>query len=169
GSKRSTWSWPVRKALKALARAVATIGIAPSLLSYHIRRTMVGPDRALEGSTQALACLPGLTGTYLRGAFLAQVLASFDRSAAVHFGTLMSQAGARIDADVYVGPGCHLGLVHLERDVLVASGVQIPSGPATHGTARLDIPIREQPGQPVMVRIGEGTWVGSGEIGRAHV
>jgi len=133
----------MRDALKAVVRAMATIVVAPALLSYCVKRLAIGPDRALEGSTQALAWLPGVPGTYLRGAFLAQVLASFDRTASVHYGTILSQAGARIDANVYVGPGCHLGLVHLQRDVLIASGVQIPSGPDTHGTERVDIPIRE--------------------------
>ncbi len=95
---------------------------------------MLGADRALEGSTQALAWLPGLLGVYLRRAFLCQALAHCDRSASVHFGTIFSQAGARLDANVYVGPRCHLGLVHLERDVLLAAGVHVPSGGDTHGT-----------------------------------
>ena len=30
-----------------------------------------------------------------------------------------SQAGAVLDENVYVGPWCLLGLVHLERDVLL--------------------------------------------------
>ncbi len=159
----------MRESLKAVARLLATAALAPALLSYAVRRRMIGGNRALEGSTQALAWLPGLVGVYVRGAFLARVLASFHHTASVHFGTLLSQAGARIDAHVYVGPGCHLGLVHLERDVLVASGVQIPSGPDTHGTTRLDIPIRDQPGNPVMVCVGEGSWIGSGAIVLANV
>src|SRR5690606_3331276 len=159
----------MRDALKAVVRAMATIVVAPALLSYCVKRLAIGPDRALEGSTQALAWLPGVPGTYLRGAFLARVLASFDRTASVHYGTILSQAGARIDANVYVGPDCHLGLVLLQRDVLIASGVQIPSGPDTHGTERVDIPIREQPARLRMVTIGEGSWVGSGAIVLADV
>ena len=69
---------------------------------------------------------------FLRRAFLARVLARCDRSAEVCFGTLFSQTGAVIDANVYVGPRCHLGLVHLEADVLIAAGVHIPSGGQTH-------------------------------------
>ena len=107
----------------------------PALLSYAIRQRVLGRDRALEGSTQALSLVPGLVGQYLRRAFLAQTLAHCHATAIVSFGTIFSKAGARIDERVYVGPGCYLGLVHIERDVLIGSGVHITSGRQTHGTA----------------------------------
>ena len=68
-----------------------------------------------------------------------------------------------------MGPGCHLGLVHLERDVLVAAGVHIPSGGRIHGTDDPTIPIREQEGVAKMVRIGAGSWIGSASVILADV
>ena len=59
--------------------------------------------------------------------------------------------------------------MHLERDVLLAAGVHVPSGSATHGMSALDQPIRDQPGVRTLVRIGEGTWVGSGAVVMANV
>lgn len=159
----------MRDALKGLARALASAAVSPALVSYAIRRRLLGADRAIEGSTQALAMVPGLLGDYLRRAFLAHALAHCDPSATVQFGTIFSQAGARIDANVYVGPRCHLGLVHLERDVLLAAAVHVPSGSRTHGIDDLDRPIREQAGVRSVVRIGEGTWVGSAAIVLADV
>lgn len=159
----------MRSLAKAMAHALAIAAVLPALLSFQVRRLIVGPDRALEGSTQALAWLPGLLGVYLRRAFLCHALAHCDRSASVHFGTIFSQAGARLDANVYVGPNCHLGLVHLERDVLLAAGVHVPSGADTHGTADPAAPIREQPGRRTLVRIGEGSWIGSAAIVLADV
>lgn len=159
----------MRSGLKTLAHGLATLIVSPAILSYQLRKAFIGADRALEGSTQALGLIPGLAGVYLRGAFLATALAKFDRSAAVHFGTVFSQTGARIGPNVYIGPGCHLGLVVLERDVLLAAGVHVPSGAATHGTSKLDVPIREQEGQRSTVRIGAGTWVGSAAIVLADV
>jgi virginiamycin A acetyltransferase len=159
----------MREAFKALARVIATIAVAPALLSFVIRRAIVGSDQAIEGSTQWLSLVPGRPGDYLRGAFLRGALASFDSTAIVQFGTIFSQAGSRIDARAYVGPHCHLGLVHLEPDVLLASGVHIPSGGATHGIDDLDRPIRDQPGARTMVRIGEGTWIGSAAVVLADV
>ena len=159
----------MRETAKALAHGLATVAVVPSLISFAIRRAVLGTDRALEGSTQMLSLLPGLAGEYLRRAFLARTLAHCDRSATIQFGTIFSQAGARIDANVYVGPRCHLGLVHLERDVLLAAAVHVPSGAETHGITDLDRPIREQAGARTLVRIGEGTGVGSAAVVLADV
>jgi acetyltransferase-like isoleucine patch superfamily enzyme len=160
-------------AAKAVAKAalhgLATAAVLPWLVCYRLVAAFVGRDRALEGATQALACLPGLSGVYLRRAFLARVLARCDRSAEVSFGTLFSQAGAVIEAGVYVGPRCHLGLVHLERDVLVAAGVHVPSGGRTHFAEDPAVPIKDQGGERRVVRIGAGAWVGSAAVVLADV
>jgi acetyltransferase-like isoleucine patch superfamily enzyme len=159
----------MRNALKTLAHLLATIAVVPALASFAVRRLVLGADRALEGSTEALALIPGITGEYLRRAFLRQTLAGYDRSATVRAGTVFSRTAARLEANVYVGPDCHLGWVHLERDVLLGAGVHVPSGPTLHGTDDSDRPIRDQPGIPVAVRIGEGTWVGSTAVVLADV
>jgi len=159
----------MKEGLKAVARALATLAVVPQLASYNIRAALLGRDRALEGSAQLLSLIPGLPGQYLRRAFLARVLTGgCAKSAAIEFGSLFSQVDARIDENVYVGPRCHLGLVHLERDVLLAAGVHIPSGPHTHGTD-VSLPIREQPGRRRLVRIGAGTWIGSNAVVLADV
>lgn len=158
-----------KRGAKQLAFWLATLAVVPSLLSYRLRGALMGRDRALEGSSQALSLVPGVLGQYLRRAFLARALASCDRTVTVEFGTMFSRAGARIGPNVYVGPRCHLGLVDLERDVLIGAGVHIPSGPETHGTADPSIPIREQPGRPRMVRIGAGSWIGSAAVVMADV
>src|SRR5262245_44411627 len=118
----------MRETVKALMRGIALVCVVPSLASFAVRAAMIGPDRAPVGSSQFLALFPGLSGQYWRRAFLSRVLAGCDKTATICFGTTFSQVGARIDARSYVGPGCVLGWVHIERDVLVASGVQITSG-----------------------------------------
>ena len=122
----------MHETIKAVARAIALVIATPALISFAIRRRIFGSDRSIEGSTQAFALLPGLVGEYVRRAFLSRTLAYCDPTATVRFGTVFSQTGCRLDANVYVGPGCHLGLVHLERDVLLAAGVHVPSGGSTH-------------------------------------
>jgi acetyltransferase-like isoleucine patch superfamily enzyme len=159
----------LRQLLKSAAFNLATVAVSPSLLSFQVRARVMGRDRALAGSTQALAIVPGVLGQYLRRAFLARTLARCHPSATIEFGTIFSKAGAIIDEQVYVGPRCHLGLVHLERDVLLAAGVHVPSGARTHGTSDTSVPIREQQGTLSVVRIGAGAWIGSAAVVMADV
>ncbi len=143
--------------------------ILPVWVQYQLMRRLVGDSRALEGATQTIAGLPGTVGAMLRNAFLRLVLAKCSPTAEVCYGTILSQPGAVIDDRVYVGPRCHLGLVHLEPDVLLAAGVHVPSGGKTHHTDDPTIPIREQGGERQVVRIGRGAWVGSAAVVLADV
>ena len=73
------------------------------------------------------------------------------------------------DAFIAIGKPYGPGLVHIEQDVLIGSGVHITSGSQTHGTADPSKPIREQEGQATMVRIGSGAWIGSAAVVMADV
>lgn len=159
----------MRNALKAMAHAICWLLVTPSACSWALRSRIVGADRALEASTQAWALIPGLSGQYLRRAFLARTLPQCARSATIEFGTILSSASATIGENAYVGPRCHLGFVHIERNALLAAGVHVPSGAHTHGTDDLSRPIREQPGAKTAVCIGEGAWIGSAAIVLADV
>ncbi len=157
------------RALKHLARALAAALTLPAVASMLLRGLVVGRDQAFQGSTEWLALIPGLTGEYLRRAFLAWTSAGCGPDSVIGFGTVFSTTRVRIDANAYVGPQCNIGWAHIERDALLASGVHVPSGPDTHGTARLDIPIRDQPGAHRRVRIGEGAWIGNAAVIMADV
>jgi acetyltransferase-like isoleucine patch superfamily enzyme len=159
----------LKRAVKAAARFAALVGVSPVLVSYGLNAALLGRGRALESRSQLLSLWPGLTGQYLRRAFLQQVLARCHHSATVEFGTFFSQPGAILDENVYVGPRCSLGLVHLERDVLLAANVQIPSGGKTHYFDDPTKPIREQGGERRTVTIGAGAWIGIGAIILADV
>jgi acetyltransferase-like isoleucine patch superfamily enzyme len=159
----------MREALKSVLFGVATIAVTPALLSFWIRAAFQGRDRALEGSSQALSLVPGFVGVYLRRAFFARTLEVCHPTVTIEFGVLLSKSGARLDERVYIGPRCHLGLVHLGRDVLLGPAVQIPSGAETHGTADAARPIREQAGVRTLITIGDGSWIGAGAIVMADV
>lgn len=158
-----------KEGVKGAARLAALLAICPVLVCHRLNSLLVGRNRALESSSQLLSLLPGLSGQYLRRAFLGRVLARCHPSALVEFGTLFSQSGALLDENVYVGPRCQLGLVHLERDVLLAANVQIPSGGKTHYFDDPTRPIREQGGERRMVTVRAGAWVGTGAIVLADV
>jgi len=162
-------SSPIKEGLKAVARGLALVAVVPVLACYWLNSLIIGRDRALESASQLLALVPGIFGQYVRRALLQRVLARCSPSALVEFGTLFSQSGAMIDDNVYVGPRCQLGLVHLERDVLIAASVQIPSGGKTHYFNDPTKPIREQGGERRMVTVGAGAWIGTGAILLADV
>jgi acetyltransferase-like isoleucine patch superfamily enzyme len=158
-----------KQSVKLALHGACVVLVLPALLLYAAGAALLGRDRALEGSSQLLAGLPGLSGVFLRRAFLGCVLKRCHRSADIGYGTLFSQADAVIDENVYVGPRCHLGLVHLERDVLLAAGVHIPSGGQTHFFDDPTKPIREQGGERAVVTVGAGAWVGSAAVVMADV
>ena len=159
----------MREAIKTLAHGLCWIAVTPSAVSWRLRSLLLGPDRALEGSTQMWALVPGVLGQYLRRAFLARTLESCSRSATIEFGTLFSSAKASIGERAYIGPRCHIGWAVIEDDVLLAAGVHVPSGPRTHGIEDLTVPIRDQPTVKTAVRIGRGTWIGSAAVVMADV
>ncbi|HJZ74812.1 MAG TPA: acyltransferase [Vicinamibacterales bacterium] len=159
----------VKRLMKAAARAAAYLATAPLVPSFTCRAAMFGRDRALEASIQWLSLIPGLSGQYIRRAFLSRALNGCHETAVVECGTTLSRAGSRLDENAYVGPGCRLGLVHIERDVLIAAGVHIPSGPSTHLIDDLSRPIREQGRAERLVRIGAGAWIGEAAVIMADV
>src|ERR1700693_4201469 len=107
----------MRRFAKIVAFGLATVLVAPELLSYWIRAALFGRDRALQGSSELLSWFPALIGEYIRRAFYARVLERCHSSATISFGVLFSKSGAIVDENVYIGPRCHVGLAHLERDV----------------------------------------------------
>jgi virginiamycin A acetyltransferase len=159
----------VREGAKWIARLLANLAAFPFLLFHVLKVPVLGKDRSLEGSTQVLALLPGLCGEYIRRAFLAWTIAKCHPSASIGFGTIFSKSAARIGENAYVGPYCSLGLVTIERDVLVATGTHLLSGGRIHGTADLTLPIREQTGEIVHITLGAGCWIGAGAIVMADV
>jgi virginiamycin A acetyltransferase len=159
----------MRDQVKAVLHGCALIVVTPSVVSWWLRARVLGPDRALEGSTQAWALVPGLIGQYLRRAFLSRTLKSCARTATIEFGTIFSSAAASIGERAYIGPRCHLGWALIEDNALLAAGVHVPSGAKTHGIDDVTVAIRDQPTVKAPVRIGHGSWIGSAAVVMADV
>src|SRR5262249_48650020 len=159
----------MKRALKVVADAVASALVLPAFLAYRVVCLLMGPQKAFPGWSQAMSLIPGLTGIYLRRAFYRLALPRCDADACIGFAAVFAQPRAEVGRAVYVGPFCCLGDVILEDDVLVGSHVSIVNGAEQHGTDRLDIPIREQPGRWPRVRIGRDTWIGDRAVVMADV
>ena len=159
----------VRELAKTLVRGVATIVVSPVLLLHAIKVPLLGKDRALEGSTQFLSLVPGVTGQYLRAAFMVWTVRECHPSASIGFGTIFAKTDLRIGKHAYIGPYCSVGNATIEDDVLIATGTHILSGGRIHGTDDPNIPIRLQPGVLLHVTIGQGSWIGAGAVILADV
>ncbi len=159
----------MKRCLKTVANAGALLLALPLYLVWRLSGLLLGTEKAFPGWSQALSLVPGLTGVYLRRAFYRLVLPRCGPGCCLSFGTIFSHPTAEVGRDVYVGPyGC-LGAVTLEDDVLLGSHVSVMNGGAQHGTERLDVPVREQPGQWPRVTIGRDTWVGDRAVVLADV
>lgn len=159
----------MRDAAKLTVHVIATVAVLPQLVSFWIRSLVLGRDRAVQGSTQALAIIPGLIGICLRRAFLARVLPHCSRLATIEFGVLFSSAEATVGEYAYIGPYCSIGFAEIGNDVLIASGVQVPSGGHGHGFSEQEVPIRNQPAVKSRVRIGRNSWIGTSAVVMADV
>ncbi|MFM9963305.1 MAG: acyltransferase [Planctomycetaceae bacterium] len=159
----------MKRLLKQLVELLATIAVLPAVAMYRLGSCVLGAEQAFPGWSQLFALFPGLTGVYLRRAFYRLVLPRCGTDCCLTFGTILSHPTAKIGDRVYVGANCSLGDVELEDDVLMASHVSVMNGSQQHGIARLDVPIREQPGVFVPVRIGRDSWIGERAVIAADV
>ncbi len=159
----------MKRLVKQFVELLATLLVLPAVCACWIGIRLAGPDRGFAGWSQMFSLIPGLTGVFLRRAFYRLMLPRCGIDCCLTFGTTISHPAAKIGDRVYVGAGCSLGEVELEDDVLLASHVSVMNGSQQHGIERLDVPIREQSGVFVPVRIGRDSWIGERAIIAADV
>jgi len=159
----------VRALLKGLLAGTCRILVLPAYVSYRFTALFVDDDKAFHGASQRASLWPGLLGEYLRRELHRLTLEECAPDCCLSFGTVFSKRGARVGRRVYVGTNCSLGLVTLEDDVLLASGVDVPSGSGQHVFTDPDMPVREQGGELKRVTIGFDTWIGNRAVVMADV
>jgi virginiamycin A acetyltransferase len=159
----------MRKIVKQIAVCVAAVVVLPTVLAYWVTSLVAGRHSAFAGWSQTWSLVPGLCGVYLRRAFYQYVLSRCGAGSCLSLGTMFSHPTASVGANVYVGAYCCLGDIALEDDVLIGSHVSIMNGCRQHGIERLDIPVREQPGEWPRITIGRDTWIGDRAVVMANV
>ena len=150
----------MKRFIKHLLNAFAAVVVFPAVCVFRLQAAVAGADRVFSSWSQLFSLIPGLTGVYLRHAFLRLTTKGCGEDACVSFGTLFSHPGVSLGKTVYIGNYCSIGDVTIEDDVLIASHVSIMNGCRQHGTERLDIPVREQAGHYEAVTIGRDSWIG---------
>ncbi|MDO4550102.1 MAG: acyltransferase [Planctomycetia bacterium] len=146
--------------MKFLCEIITFILLLPIFIFYYFFCWILGHRRAFADFSQMMSLIPGIFGEFFRRVFYRTVLPRCEKNSCISFGVIFSHPTAEIGENVYIGPYCILGDITLEKDVLLASGVSVANGTKQHGTRRLDIPIREQPGEYPRIIIGEDSWVG---------
>lgn len=159
----------MKTVFKKVVNTLMSLTMLPLAVCYWALAALCGRSRAFPGFAQLMSLWPGLTGAYLRRAFYQWVLTQCDQDVFVSFGTVFSHQGVTLGETVYIGVGCMIGDVELQKDVLIGSHVSVINGSRQHSIERLDLPIREQPGEYLRLVIGEDTWIGDRAIVMADV
>jgi acetyltransferase-like isoleucine patch superfamily enzyme len=82
---------------------------------------------------------------------------------------VFSKQQVEVGDRVYIGMHCTIGNVVLEDHVTIGSNVDILSGTAQHNFDDPDVPIQDQGGSFVTIRIGANSWLGNGTIVMADI
>ncbi len=120
--------------------------------------------------SQALATVPFAFGWKLRRAVYARVLPHVGRSAIVHHGVVLDDAGTRIGDDVWISAGVYIELADIGDHVLIGPHAVLLAAGQYHRYDRIDVPIKSQGNLPrVPLRIGDGAWIGANATVMADV
>ena len=159
----------MKRALKQFIILLFCLLVLPLWLLYRLEVLVLKRKGAFYGYSQLLCLFPGIIGNYLRFAFYRMTIASLGEDSCISFGVTLAQPDIRIGRGVYIGPWCNLGLCTIEDDVLFGSDVHVISGFNQHGYADISVPIREQRGELLNVRIGRDSWIGNKAVVGNHV
>ncbi len=155
-----------KRFLKRLLFGTSLVMVSPMILAAWIE------DRAAKGEavfvflTQLLALIPGLVGTYLRGAYYYGTLEDCSWQVHVGFGSVFTYRGASVGPHVSMGAYCVIGHARIGDHVMMASRISIPSGRRQHidESGKLSSEPRFE-----SVAVGRGSWIGEGAIIMANV
>ena len=155
--------------LRRLIAGTATLSVLPAVAAFLCKRLLLEDTTAISGTSEAASRWAGTTGILRRRALYGLLLQGTGEKLSVGFGTVFSTTEVWFGDRVYMGQHCSLGHVRIHDEAMIADHVVIPSGTRQHGTARLDVPMRLQPGELRTVSIGRDCWVGSGGVVLADV
>ena len=149
--------------MRRLIKAIVVLPVLP--LCWLFRAGLLRFDTG----SYLLALLPGRIGKWWRNVWYQRTLPHFGADVYLNWMAFIVTDNTSIGDDVYIGPFSSIGAAVIGDHVLIASRVTITRGAHQHGFARLDIPMTQQPGQPVQLKIGRDVWIGVGAIVMADV
>lgn len=159
----------IKEVMKGMVRVTALVLTAPLWGLSRVEAALGDAERVFTAFAELLSLFPGAAGVYLRQAYYRMALARCAADCHIGFGTFFSHRNASLDEGVYIGNRCTVGMARIERDVTIGSNVDILSGRRQHYTNWVDLPVQQQGGEYVAVRIGSNSWVGNSSVVMADV
>src|SRR5512139_1546918 len=117
-----------RRFLKLLVFGASLVVVSPMILAAWIEDKVTRGDALFVFLTQLLALIPGLVGTYLRGAYYYGTLEQCSWQVHVGFGSVFTHRDASVGPYVSMGAYCVIGHARIGDHVMMASRISIPSG-----------------------------------------
>jgi virginiamycin A acetyltransferase len=149
--------------VRGLATLVAWVALAPAFVAYALG------VMSFETVGRSLSLIPGAGGVWLRRLWYRRTLAACGDKLYVDFLAAIRTPKTRVGHHVHIGVECWIGWADIGDDVMLGGHIVVLSGLAQHSFARLDVPMRTQPGTVRCIRIGRDVWVGNGAIIGADV
>jgi acetyltransferase-like isoleucine patch superfamily enzyme len=155
-----------RRLLKRLVFGTSLVVVSPMILAAWLEERLTRGEAVFVFLTQLLALIPGLVGTYLRGAYYYGTLEHCSWQVHVGFGSVFTHRGASVGPYVSMGAYCVIGHARIGDHVMMASRISIPSGRRQHidESGRLSSEPRFE-----SVAVGRGSWIGEGAIIMADI
>ncbi len=152
--------------LKRLVFGISLVVVSPMILAAWIEERVTSGEAVFVFLSQLLALIPGLVGTYLRGAYYYGTLEDCSWQVHIGFGSVFTFRGASVGPHVSMGAYCVIGHARIGDHVMMASRISIPSGRKQHidESGNLSSEPRFE-----SVAVGKGSWIGEGAIIMANV
>jgi acetyltransferase-like isoleucine patch superfamily enzyme len=152
----------MRRIAVKIVSAAAFMALAPAVILSRIGFIPVY-SRYLATS-KILAMIPGLVGILLRRVWYRATLAKCGRHLTVDWMGVVRDPRTEIGDRVTIGAFCWISWASIGDDVMFGNMVSVLSGGHQHQFARIDIPMRQQGGEKVCIRIGSDVWLGAHSV-----
>jgi acetyltransferase-like isoleucine patch superfamily enzyme len=138
----------------------------PVLLAYVLYRLGVFEFVTIG---RLLALIPGRIGRWWRAAWYRHTLAGCGERLYVDWMAAIRTSQTRVGHNVFVGTFCWIGWADIGDNVMLGGHITVLSGRRHHSVDCLDVPMAQQQGQHIQVKIGHDVWIGNGAIIMADV
>jgi acetyltransferase-like isoleucine patch superfamily enzyme len=111
-----------------------------------------------------ISTIPFNFGNKIRYFFYKKTLKYLGENVLFSFGVILSDKDISIGNNVRFGTYCTIGLADFGDNILVAQSVHFLSGRFQHGTANNGVPMVNQPGRKMRIRVANDIWIGAQSI-----